>query len=150
MNAIAKYLNFSFHRMGESEWIYPDSNFIQLYCTLYHAKTRNASTWNWGVGSGKYMNSSRSWWKKRKMTFGVQNPLAGPGGEPRSSIDARSFIPPRELLYLCEWMNAQLPLFPLSFYPLHCYLNPPIPNFHARHVSRKSSHLRAIALSKEF
>lgn len=118
--------------------------------TLHHAKTRNASTWNWGAGSGKYMNSSRSWWKKRKMTFGVQNPLAGPGGEPRFSIDARSFIPPRELLYLCEWMNAQLPLFPLPFYPLHCYLNPPIPNFHARHVSRKSSRLRAIALSKEF
>lgn len=82
-----------------------------------------------------------SWWKKKEDDIGVQNPLADPGREGGGkrrwcfSIDARSFIPLWELLYVCEWMSAQSYhsfLHPTSL----CLANSPKPNFHARHVSR--------------
>lgn len=82
--------------------------------------------------------------KKEEDDIGVQNPLAGPGGEPRFSIDARSFIPERAFVLVRMNERSALPLFPLSFYPLRCYLNSPVPNFHVRHASEKLSNLQAI------
>ena len=145
--------------MGEKKniyiYIYIDSNFAQLYIRTRiipdSTKTRNTSTWNRGAESGKCMDSNRNWWKKDEDDIGVQNPLAGPSGGPRFSIDAQSFIPLGELLYLCEWMSAQNGYRSLSLLPfclLYCCLNLSAANFHARHVSRKSLR-NAIPLSKE-
>jgi len=78
-----------------------------------------------------------SWWKKERWHRRVQNPLAGSGREGRRALASTPDLSSRyESFCTCanEWATGSHS----SLHPPRRCLNPPEPDFHARHVSGKS------------